>query len=110
MLCWILKIYYQYKIIKYFIKNKIINEENSININSLRNVFNNKINLDKSIDILKKNQILIEFDNGQYYLDYLVYSWRYKHRLIYYGEIILLVLFLLVAFQASHIKTTLFWK
>ena len=109
MLRWILKIYYQYKILKYFKKNNIVDEENSISMNSLKNEFShNKISIGILIDFLKDEQLFIKSDKGNYYLDDLVYNWRYKYKFVYYGEIILLIIFLIFAGYVSHIKTTLF--
>ena len=111
MLCWIIKIYYQYKILKYFKKNNIVDEENSISMNSLKNEFsNNKISIGSLIDFLKDEQLLIESDKGNYYLDDLVYNWRYKYKFVYYGEILLLIVLLLMAFHAHYIETTLFYR
>ncbi|MFR3062446.1 MAG: hypothetical protein ACLTL6_10610 [Holdemanella porci] len=43
-------------------------------------------------------------------MDKPLYDHRYKEKYIHYGEIILLIIFLIFAFHASYLKTTLFWR
>lgn len=86
------------KIIRYFIKNGIFNEERAIDI------FKFDYN---TIEALVHFQLLVQVD-GRVYLDKPLYDFRYKEKYIHYGEIILLIIFLIFAFHASYIETALF--
>ena len=88
----------KFKIIRYFIKNGIFNEERAIEIS--------KFDLN-AIEALVHSQLLVQVD-ARVYLDKPLYDFRYKEKYIYYGEIILLIIFLIFAFYASYLKTTLF--
>ena len=58
-----------------------------------------------TIEALVHSQLLVQVD-GRVYLDKPLYDHRYKEKYIHYGEII----FLIFAFHASYLKTTLFWR
>lgn len=88
----------KYKIIRYFIKNGIFNEERAIDI------FKFDYN---TIEALVHSQLLVQVD-GRVYLDKPLYDFRYKEKYIHYGEIILLIIFLIFAFHASYLETALF--
>ena len=88
----------KFKIIRYFIKNGIFNEERAIEISKFDH---------NTIEALVHSQLLVQVD-GRVYLDKPLYDYRYKEKYIYYGEIILLIIFLIFAFHASYLKTTLF--
>ena len=88
----------KFKIIRYFIKNGIFNEERAIEIS--------KFDLN-AIEALVHSQLLVQVD-GRVYLDKPLYDHRYKEKYIHYGEIILLIILLIFAFHASYLKTTLF--
>lgn len=88
----------KFKIIEYFIKNGIFNEERAIEIS--------KFDLN-AIEALVHSQLLVQVD-GRVYLDKPLYDYRYKEEYIHYGEIILLIIFLIFAFHASYLKTHLF--
>ena len=90
----------KFKIIRYFIKNGIFNEERAIDISKFDS---------NTIAALVHSQLLVQVD-GRVYLDKPLYDYRYKEKYIYYGEIILLIIFWIFAFHASHLKTTLFWR
>ena len=86
------------KIIRYFIKNGIFNEERAIEISKFD--YN-------TIEALVHSQLLVQVD-GCVYLDKPLYDFRYKEKYIHYGEIILLIIFLIFAFHASYLETALF--
>lgn len=88
----------KFKIIRYFIKNGIFNEERAIEISKFDH---------NTIEALVHSQLLVQVD-GRVYLDKPLYDFRYKEKYIYYGEIILLIIFLIFAFYASYLKTHLF--
>ena len=90
----------KFKIIRYFIKNGILNEERAIEISKFDH---------NTIEALVHSQLLVQVD-GRVYLDKPLYDFRYKEKYIYYGEIILLIIFLIFAFHVSYLKTTLFWR
>lgn len=90
----------KFKIIRYFIKNGIFNEERAIDIS--------KFDLN-AIEALVHSQLLVQVD-GRVYLDKPLYDFRYKEKYIYYGEIKLLIIFLIFAFYAHYLETTLFWR
>ena len=90
----------KFKIIRYFIKNGIFNEERAIEISKFDH---------NTIEAVVHSQLLVQVD-GRVYLDKPLYDFRYKEKYIYYGEIILLIIFLIFAFHASYLKTTLFWR
>ena len=90
----------KFKIIRYFIKNGIINEERAIEISKFDH---------NTIESLVHSQLLVQVD-GRVYLDKPLYDYRYKEKYIYYGEFILLIIFLIFAGYVSHLKTTLFWR
>ena len=60
-----------------------------------------------TIEALVHSQLLVQVD-GRVYLDKPLYDYRYKEKYIYYGEIILLIIFLIFAFHVSYLKTTVF--
>ena len=80
----------KFKVIRYFIKNGIFNEERAIEISKFDH---------NTIEALVHSQ-----------LDKPLYDFRYKEKYIYYGEIILLIILLIFAFYVSYLKTTLFWR
>ena len=84
----------KFKVIRYFIKNGIFNEERAIEISRFDH---NTI------------EALVHVD-GRVYLDKPLYDYRYKEKYTYYGEIILLIILLIFAFYAHYLKTTLFWR
>ena len=88
----------KFKIIRYFIKNGIFNEERAIEISKFDH---------NTIEALVHSQLLVQVD-GRVYLDKPLYDFRYKEKYIYYGEIILLIILLIFAFHVSYLKTTLF--
>lgn len=88
----------KFKVIRYFIKNGIFNEESAIEIS--------KFDLN-AIEALVHSQLLVQVE-GRVYLDKPLYDYRYKEKYIYYGEIILLIILLIFAFHVSYLKTTLF--
>ena len=88
----------KFKIIEYFIKNGIFNEERAIEISKFDH---------NTIEALVHSQLLVQVD-GRVYLDKPLYDYRYKEKYIYYGEIILLIILLIFAFHVSYLKTTLF--
>ena len=90
----------KFKVIRYFIKNGIFNEERAIEISKFDH---------NTIEALVHSRLLVQVD-GRVYLDKPLYDFRYKEKYIYYGEIILLIIFLIFAFYVSHLKTTLFWR
>ena len=90
----------KFKIIRYFIKNGIFNEERAIEISKFDHI---------TIEALVHSQLLVQVD-GRVYLDKPLYDYRYKEKYIYYGEIKLVIIFLIFAFFVSHLKTTLFWR
>ena len=90
----------KFKIIRYFIKNGIFNEEMAIEISKFDH---------NTIEALVHSQLLVQVD-GRVYLDKPLYDFRYKEKYIYYGEIILLIIFLIFAFYVHYLKTTLFWR
>lgn len=56
-----------------------------------------------TIEALVHSQLLVQVD-GRVYLDKPLYDHRYKEKYIHYGEIILLIIFLIFAFHASICK------
>lgn len=86
------------KIIRYFIKNGIFNEERAIDISKFDHI---------TIEALVHSQLLVQVD-GRVYLDKPLYDFRYKEKYIHYGEIIMLIIFLIFAFHASYLETALF--
>ena len=90
----------KFKIIRYFIKNGILNEERAIEISKFDH---------NTIEALVHSQLLVQVD-GRVYLDKPLYDFRYKEKYIYYGEIILLIILLIFASHVSYLKTTLFWR
>ena len=88
----------KFKIIRYFIKNGIFNEERAIDISKFDS---------NTIAALVHSQLLVQVD-GRVYLDKPLYDYRYKEKYIYYGEIILLIILLIFAFHAHYLETTLF--
>ena len=90
----------KFKVIRYFIKNGIFNEERAIEISK----FDHNI-----IEALVHSQLLVQVD-GRVYLDKPLYDYRYKEKYIYYGEIILLIILLIFASYVHYLKTTLFWR
>lgn len=90
----------KFKIIRYFIKNGIFNEERAIEISKFDH---------NTIEALVHSQLLVQVD-GRVYLDKPLYDFRYKEKYIYYGEIILLIILLIFASYVSYLKTTLFWR
>ena len=87
----------KFKVIRYFIKNGIFNEERAIEIDH------------NTLEALVHSQLLVQVD-GRVYLDKPLYDYRYKEKYIYYGEIILLIILLIFAFHVSYLKTTLFHR
>lgn len=90
----------KFKVIRYFIKNGIFNEERAIEISKFDH---------NAIEALVHSQLLVQVD-GRVYLDKPLYDFRYKEKYIYYGEIILLIILLIFASYVSYLKTTLFWR
>lgn len=90
----------KFKVIRYFIKNGIFNEERAIEISKFD--YN-------TIEALVHSQLLVQVD-GRVYLDKPLYDFRYKEKYIYYGEIILLIILLIFASYVHYLKTTLFWR
>ena len=90
----------KFKVIRYFIKNGIFNEERAIEISKFD--YN-------TIEALVHSQLLVQVD-GRVYLDKPLYDYRYKEKYIYYGEIILLIILLIFASYVHYLKTTLFWR
>ena len=90
----------KFKVIRYFIKNGIFNEERAIEISKFD--YN-------TIEALVHSQLLVQVD-GRVYLDKPLYDHRYKEKYIHYGEIILLIILLIFAFYVHYLKTTLFWR
>ena len=90
----------KFKIIRYFIKNGIFNEERAIEISKFDH---------NTIEALVHSQLLVQVD-GRVYLDKPLYDFRYKEKYIYYGEIILLIILLIFASYVHYLKTTLFWR
>lgn len=90
----------KFKVIRYFIKNGIFNEERAIEISKFDH---------NTIEALVHSQLLVQVD-GRVYLDKPLYDFRYKEKYIYYGEIILLIILLIFASYAHYLKTTLFWR
>ena len=88
----------KFKVIRYFIKNGIFNEERAIEISKFDH---------NTIEALVHSQLLVQVD-GRVYLDKPLYDYRYKEKYIYYGEIILLIILLIFAFHAHYLETTLF--
>lgn len=88
----------KFKVIRYFIKNGIFNEESAIEIS--------KFDLN-AIEALVHSQLLVQVE-GRVYLDKPLYDYRYKEKYIYYGEIILLIILLIFALHAHYLETTLF--
>ncbi len=88
----------KFKIIRYFIKNGIFNEERAIEISKFDH---------NTIEALVHSQLLVQVDS-RVYLDKPLYDYRYKEKYIYYGEIILLIILLIFAFHAHYLETTLF--
>lgn len=78
----------------------MFNEERAIDIS--------KFDLN-AIEALVHSQLLVQVD-GRVYLDKPLYDFRYKEKYIYYGEIKLLIIFLIFAFYVHYLKTTLFWR
>ena len=90
------------KIVHYCISNKLFDSKHSISRVELEEMFG-------SCEDLIDNKLLVQCDN-RIYIDFLVYEYRYKYKPRYYGSLIVLVLFLLVAFFVSHVKTTMFYR
>ena len=90
----------KFKVIRYFIKNGLFNEERAIEISKFDH---------NTIEALVHSQLLVQVD-GRVYLDKPLYDFRYKEKYIYYGEIILLIILLIFASYVSYLKTTLFWR
>ena len=88
----------KFKVIRYFIKNGIFNEERAIGISRFDH---------NTIESLVHSQLLVQVD-GRVYLDKPLYDFRYKEKYIHYGEIILLIILLIFAFYAHYLETTLF--
>ena len=88
----------KFKIIRYFIKNGIFNEERAIEISKFDH---------NTIEALVHSQLLVQVD-GRVYLDKPLYDYRYKEKYIHYGEIILLIILLIFAFYAHYLETTWF--
>ena len=89
----------KFKVIRYFIKNGIFNEERAIEISKFDH---------NTIEALVHSQLLVQVD-GRVYLDKPLYDYRYKEKYIYYGEIILLIILLIFASYVHYLKTTLFY-
>ena len=66
----------KFKIIRYFIKNGIFNEEWAIEISKFDH---------NTIEALVHSQLLVQVD-GRVYLDKPLYDYRYKEKYIYYDE------------------------
>ena len=68
----------KFKVIRYFIKNGIFNEERAIEISKFDH---------NTIEALVHSQLLVQVD-GRVYLDKPLYDFRYKEKYIHYGEIL----------------------
>ena len=73
------------------------NKENAIEISSFDH---------NTIEALVHSQLLVQVD-GRVYLDKPLYDFRYTEKYIHYGEIILLIIFLIFTFHASYFRNNI---
>lgn len=99
MCCWLLKKIIKFKLIKYFWNNNIFSENSSKNFEQIKKYTNtnNSTLLQSSLMEMIQCELIIN-SNDRYYMDELIFRYRYIYRVQQFiGYIALIILFIMIA-------------